>query len=487
MTLTRRQTETRPGAVPDAPRVHLVTFGCQMNKYDSLLVEERFVRRGYALTDEPSLADVILFNTCSVRDHAEERTFSWLGELKRAREKRPNLVIGVMGCMAQRLEEEIFRRAGHVDIVCGTRRFQDLPELVDEVRTRRADDGGSIPSKGGAGGRLLATETDDEVRVVRSGERYSGGRSGFLAVMRGCDLACTYCVVPGTRGPVRSRPLDEIVEEARWMIDQGARSITLLGQTVNAYGEDMPRPAGGERRGGGRGGRPGLADVLRALQELDGLARVRLITLHPAYATRELAAAMADCDRVERFLPLPVQSGSDAVLKRMRRGYNLDLYRRRLEILRDAMPGLVLGTDWITGFCGETDGDHRASLAFMEEAAFAVNYIFKYDPRSGTPAFDSLADDVPVDVKKARHRELLDLAESVQRRCLGARRGELHEVLVEQVNERDSSLMSGRPGQGLPVTFAGPEELLGKLVNLRIEGSSPYGLSGNLVTGAGSG
>jgi tRNA-2-methylthio-N6-dimethylallyladenosine synthase len=458
MTLTRRQSEARPGQAPDAPRVHLVTFGCQMNKYDSLLVEERFIRRGYALTDEPGSADVILFNTCSVRDHAEERTFSWLGELKRAREQRPDLVIGVMGCMAQRLEEEIFRRAGHVDIVCGTRRFQDLPELVDDVRQRRAQ-------SAAGGGRLLATETADEVRVVRSGERYSGGLCGFLAVMRGCDLACTYCVVPGTRGPVRSRPLDEIVAEARWMIDQGARSITLLGQTVNAYGEDLARPSAGQGRGTGRGGRVGLGDVLRGLQELEGLARVRLITLHPAYATRELARAMADCDKVERFLPLPVQSASDAVLKRM----------------RAELPDLLLGTDWITGFCGETDEDHGASLNYLEEAGFAVNYIFKYDPRSGTPAFDSLADDVPAQLKKQRHREFLDLAETVQRRVLGAQRGETREVLVEQVSERDDSLLSGRTLQGLPVSFAGPEELLGKLVTVSVMGSSPYGLSGGLL------
>jgi tRNA-2-methylthio-N6-dimethylallyladenosine synthase len=481
MTLTRFQSETRPGADPVAPKVHLVTFGCQMNKYDSLLVEGRFLSRGYAVTEDASEADVILFNTCSVRGHAEERTFSWLGELKAAREKRPDLVIGVMGCMAQRLETEIFRRAGHVDIVCGTRRFQDLPELVDEVRARR--DGRGKAGGGDPKAHVLATETTNEVRVQRAGERYTGGVSGYLAVMRGCNLACTYCVVPGTRGPVRSRPIGELVEEARWMVDQGARAITLLGQTVNAYGEDAPAPGPGEKRGGGRRGRPGLADVLRAMQEIDGLARVRLVTLHPAYATQAMAEAIADCDKVERFLPLPVQSGSNAMLKAMRRGYNLDLYRRRMDLLREVVPGLELGTDWIIGFCGETDADHAASAAFLAEAAFAVNYIFKYDPREGTPAFDTLPDDVPADVKKERHRHLLDAAEVVQRQRLGAHRGATRQVLVERTSERDADLLTGRTEHGLPVAFAGASSLIGTIVPVRIEGSSPYGLSGTLAEG----
>ena len=255
MSITRFQSRTGARAAPDAPLLHVVTFGCQMNKYDSLLVEGRFKARGYATTDRLGEADVVLFNTCSVRDHAEERAWSWLGELKHAKRERPELVIGVMGCMAQRVQEEVFRRAGHVDIVCGTRRFADMVDLVDEVRERRRHPERHAPRER----RILAAETDGELAVELGGDEYLGGRHGWLAVMRGCDLRCSFCVVPTTRGRVRSKPIEEVESEARWMVDQGAQVITLLGQTVNSYGEELAAPGAGEPRGRGRQGRPGTS------------------------------------------------------------------------------------------------------------------------------------------------------------------------------------------------------------------------------------
>ena len=349
MSITRHQSDSRPGETPEAPKVHVVTFGCQMNKYDSELVEGRFRRAGYATTESMDDADVLLFNTCSVRDHAEERTYSWVGELKRAKERRPELVIGVMGCMAQRVEEEVFRRAGHVDLVAGTRQFQHLPRLVDEVRARRAEPG-SLP----ADARVLATDMAEDVVVDRAGEEYRGGLHAYLAVMRGCDLNCTYCIVPTTRGRVRSRPIDDIEAEARWLVEEGVKVLTLLGQTVNSYGEDFPRPEAGGETFRGRQGRPSLADLLERLQGIDGLERIRLITLHPSYVTPAFAGAIRDLDKVDRFLPLPAQAGSDEVLRRMKRGYTLDLYRRRADLLREEVPDIELGSDWIVGFCGET-------------------------------------------------------------------------------------------------------------------------------------
>jgi tRNA-2-methylthio-N6-dimethylallyladenosine synthase len=422
-------------------------------------------------------ADVILFNTCSVREHAEERTYSWLGEIKRAKESRPGLVIGVMGCMAQRVEEEIFRRAGHVDLVVGTREFQRLPDLVAELRERREN-----PERFGASERrILATDGEVLVEVDRRGETYSGGRQAYLAVMRGCDLSCTYCIVPATRGRVRSRSLDSLVQEARWLVEQGVQVITLLGQTVNSYGEDFPAPAESEPQLLGRQGRPCLADVLRALQGLEGLERIRLITLHPAYLSEALAEAIRDCDKVDRFLPLPAQSGSDDVLRAMKRGYTLALYRERIARLRAVVPEIELGSDWIVGFPGETEADFAGSEAFLEEMGFVVNYVFKYDPRPSTRAAERMRDEVPTAVKKERNRRLLDLGARVALRRTSSYVGREVRAFLEEVSERAPGHLVGRTTSGLPISVAAPAGRLGSLVPVVVRGATAFGLSGELL------
>ncbi|MEO0652051.1 MAG: tRNA (N6-isopentenyl adenosine(37)-C2)-methylthiotransferase MiaB [Planctomycetota bacterium] len=478
MTLTRFQ--SRPADSDqrrsDGLAVHLVTFGCQMNKYDSLLAEGRFREAGHRITDKLEDADVVLFNTCSVREHAEERVYSWLGELKRAKRERPELILGVLGCLAQRAQEEVFERAGHVDLVVGTRRFHHLPRLVEELRARRADPEVWRP----ADQRVLDVEMDDAVAVERQGEAYTGGLEGFLAVMRGCDLNCTYCIVPKTRGRVMSRPIQALVDEARWMVEQGAKVVTLLGQTVNSYGEDLPEPGPDEPQGSGRKGRPALADLLRALNEVEGLERIRMITLHPAYVTKALAEAIRDCAKVDRFLPLPAQAGSDDVLRAMKRGYTTDLYRKRLAMLREIVPDIELGSDWIVGFPGESEADFEQSLAFLDEVGFSQNYIFKYDPRPETVAH-GIADDVDTPTKKARNQRLLAQAEQTQFRRMQAWVGREVDVFVEQVHDRHPGLLKGRTFHGLPVAFEGAEELVGTSVRVRVGESTPFGLTGDLL------
>lgn len=459
------------------PAVHVVTFGCQMNKYDSLLAEGRFRSRGYRVVDAMDEADVVLFNTCSVREHAEERAMSWVGELKREKVRRPDVVVGVMGCFAQRAGEEILRRAAHVDVVCGTRRFQHLPDLVAEVRARRA--AGNRP----ADSRVLDLSMDDAVEVERGREPYTGGLAGYLAVMRGCDLNCTYCVVPATRGRVQSRPIDDLVREARWMVDQGCRAITLLGQTVNSYGEDLTAVGAG---GTGRRGRPSLADLIRALQEIDDLARIRLITLHPAYVTRALAEALRDCDKAERFLPLPAQSGADRVLRAMKRGYTTDLYRRRADLLRAVVPGVELGSDWIVGFPGETQGEFDASEAFLAEQGFAQSYVFQYSPRPETAAH-GLPDDVPLELKKSRNQRLLAAAERAALARMEARLGREQRVFVEGVSERDGDLLLGRTEHGLPLSLRGPSSFVGETLTVTPTEATPFGLHGASVACASPG
>lgn len=479
MSLTRFQSQPSGPLPGTARRVHVVTFGCQMNKYDSLLAEGRFRHHGYEITGALEEADVVLFNTCSVRDHAEERAYSWLGELKRAKAARPDLVIGVMGCMAQRVGQEIFARAGHVDIVAGTRQFHRLPELVDEVRARRAERGASRANDRGA--RLLATQMDDRVAVDRSDETYDGGLCAWLTVMRGCDLNCTFCIVPTVRGRVMSYPIEHLVREAQWLVSQGARVITLLGQTVNSYGEDFSVPALGEARGLGRQGRPSLADLLYRLQAIDGLLRIRLITLHPSYVTPALAEAIRDCDKVDRFLPLPAQSGSDRILRAMKRGYTTDLYRRRAAMLRSVVPDIELASDWIVGFPGETEDDYRASEGFLAEQGFVTNYIFKYDPRPTTVAAEALVDDVPEDVKKDRNQRLLAKAEEAGLVRMSGHMGARRDVFVEQESDRFSGHMIGRTIHGLSVSFPGSVDLRGRIVPVDVRGASAFGLSGEIA------
>ena len=476
MTLTRTTSKETQDAPNSAPKLHVVTFGCQMNKYDSLLAEGRFKRQGYATTEDMGEADVVLFNTCSVREHAEERTFSWLGELKRAKQTNPGLVIGVMGCMAQRIGDEIFARAGHVDIVAGTRQFANLPELVERVREGRDRRG-----RGDKGARVLALGMEDAVAVDRDDEPWDGGLHAYLTVMRGCDLNCTYCIVPAVRGRVLSYPIERLVHEAEWFVARGAKVITLLGQTVNSYGEDDPVPEPGAARGRGRQGRPSLADLLYRLQDVRGLERIRLITLHPSYVTDALAGALADCSKAERYLPIPAQSGSDAILRAMKRGYTAELYRKRMELLRARVPDVELASDWIAGFCGETDADHAASEALMAEQGFVTNYVFKYDPRPTTHAAEHLADDVPEDVKKERNQRLLALAESVGSRRHGAQVGATREVFVESTSDRMEGGLVGRTQHGLMTSFRGPAELVGTVARVTIESATAFGLSGSLA------
>ena len=434
-------------------------------------MEGRFRAHGYRLTEDLASADVVLFNTCSVREHAEERVFSWLGELQAAKARRPELVVGVLGCMAQRAEGEIFARAGHVDLVCGTRKIHRLPELVAEVRARRAQ---GLPPREQ---RLLEVGLDERVAVERAGETYAGGAAGYLTVMRGCDLNCSFCIVPRVRGRVASRPVDELLAEARWMVAGGGKVITLLGQTVNAYGEDLPPPGPRAAHGLGRAGRPALADLLYALSELDGLERIRLITRHPSYVTRALARAIADCPKVDRFLPRPAQSGSDDVLRRMRRGYNRELYRARVALLKEAVPELELGSDWIVGFPGESEGDFAATVAFLGEIGTLQNYVFQYSPRPETRAHE-LEDDVPAAVKKARNQELLRTGEKVALTAHQRRIGTELDVFVEELLPQDRGVR-GRSRQHLSVSFPGGAECLGRTVRVRVEGASPFGLWGS--------
>ncbi|HET6202305.1 MAG TPA: tRNA (N6-isopentenyl adenosine(37)-C2)-methylthiotransferase MiaB [Planctomycetota bacterium] len=445
--------ETTAQAVP---KVHFVTFGCQMNALDSELALGRFLESGFGRAESVEEASVVVLNTCSVREHAEERVFSRLGELRREKERRPDLIVAVTGCLPQRVGEGVFRRSPVVDVVVGTREFPRLPELVREVLEGR--------------GRTSALSEESQVEFPRNVSAHPGGPHAFVAVMRGCDLHCTFCIVPTVRGRVQSRGPGAIVEEVRRLVERGVREVTLLGQTVNSYGYDLGRGAGAPR----------LSGLLRALSEVEGLARIRLVTNHAAYLTDDLIEAVAELPKVVKFLPVPMQSGSDRILRSMRRGYTVGLYRRRIERLREAVPGVEMSSDWIVGFPGETEEDFAKSERALEEIGFLQNFVFKFSPRPGTDAARA-RDDVPEAVKRERNNRLLAIAARVAADRHRARVGEVEEVLVEGPSAKRPGRLAGRTDRNHLALFEGPAALAGTTVRVRVLASTTGCLLGALA------
>jgi len=449
-----------PRQAPWEKRVYFEVFGCQMNKLDGELMVGVLEDEGYRLTDNAEEAGVILFNTCAVREQAENRVFSRVGALRPLKKRRPGLVIGVLGCSAQNHRESILRRYPHVGIVCGTGEFLRLPELIE---TARRD------------GQVAALRLDLETTPRFSRTRNLGihPHQAYVSVMRGCDQACTFCVVPRTRGKEVSRPVREIVDECRALADQGVREVTLLGQTVNSYGKRLAK-----------GRAIGLHHVLHELSKIGGLERIRFITSHPRFMSTELIDAMASIEQVCPYLHLPVQSGSDAVLRRMLRTYTIDDYRRVIAQCREKIRGFALATDIIVGFCGETDAEFHETLSLVEEMRYQGAFVFRYSEREGTRAAANIdADDVPEDVKHARNQTLLQLQRRISTELHRERVGCVEEVLVEGVSKLDPGRLTGRNRAFQIVVFPGTaeERLEGKLVPVKITSSTALVLVGERV------
>ena len=376
--------------------LYLETVGCQMNVLDSELVVAALRADGYDLTEAMAEADTVLFNTCSVREHAEHKIYSQLGRLKYSKRKRPDQVIGVFGCMAQKDQELIFQRAPHVDLVVGTGQLSEIPRLVSEARgTRQRALAVSLDRTGGS--REDVAGSFESYDPLRDPTMRPSPFQAFVRIMIGCDKFCTYCVVPTTRGPEQSRSPSRIAAEVRSLAGQGVREITLLGQTVNSYAhvED--------------GQTWHLADLLEKIHDTEGIERIKFVTNYPRDMSTTLLQAIRDLPRVGRYLHVPVQSGSDAVLKRMKRGYTVGEYREMMDRINEIVPGCAVSSDFIVGFCGETDEEFETSLKLVEDCRFKNSFIFKYSPRPGTKAHEHLVDDVPEAVKRERNARLLDL------------------------------------------------------------------------------
>ncbi|HXE57259.1 MAG TPA: tRNA (N6-isopentenyl adenosine(37)-C2)-methylthiotransferase MiaB [Gemmatimonadales bacterium] len=392
-------------------RVYIETYGCQMNVADSEVIGGLLGREGYETTDDPAAADVMLVNTCAVRDNAEQRVIGRMGELQRF--KRAGGVLGVVGCMAQRLGPALLEKVPKVDLVVGPDAYRSLPELIGLARSGR---------------RVADTE-------FRSWEHYEDvppvrekGPTAFVTVQRGCDYKCTFCIVPFTRGPERSRPLADVLREVRGLAEEGVTEVTLLGQTVNSYHD----------------GGHDFADLLRAVGGVDGIRRVRFTSPYPTDFTDRVIEAMATTPAVCEHVHLPVQSGSNAVLRRMLRRYTRERYLEVVARLRAAVPGITLSTDIIVGFPGETAEQFEETISLVREVEFDDAYTFKYSVREGTPAVRLAArDGVPDAEAGERLERLIEVVREVARRKNVARVGQTHEVLVERPAKR-GGLMLGR-------------------------------------------
>jgi len=403
-------------------RYFLETFGCQMNILDSQLVEGQLRARGMTPAVAYRDADVILFNTCSVRQHAEDKVLSRLGQLRGLKRRRPETIIGVIGCMAEREKEGLFVRAPHVDLLCGPGELNRLPALLDEAQQRHehvAALAGSLSRRTEVLHRALEYDSLEALDLSRAASVERDTLQSYIRVQRGCDKFCTYCVVPFTRGPERSRPPGHLVDEAKMLAERGCREITLLGQTVNSYlHQEDGRPVP-------------FARLLERVHAVEGIDRVRFVTSFPADWDEDIFRVMRDFPRLMPYLHIPAQSGSDRVLRAMKRGYTAASYRRLMDTARSYLPDVALAGDIIVGFCGETDADFRATVELTRGVQYSGLYVFKYSPRPGTKADRNLADDVPLEVKQARNNELLAIQSEIMLRQKQAWVGRTVEVLVE--------------------------------------------------------
>ncbi len=454
-------------------KAYIETYGCQMNVSDSELMHGILAEQGYAAADSPEGADVILVNTCAIRDHAEQRVLGRVGQLQQFRERRPGLVIGVTGCMAQRMGGELLDLAGGVDLVMGPDAYRKLPEALcalEEAREApRPRTSVSLPVLGAPkrkGGGLTVLDFDPFENYEGVEARRTSGVSAWIPVQRGCNYRCTYCIVPYVRGDEKNRDPAEILAEVRALATEGVPEVTLLGQTVNSYGHgdwNFPR-------------------LLRAVAHVEGIRRVRFTSPHPNDFTRELVQVMAEEPNVCKQLHLPVQSGHDRTLKRMLRRYSVAGYREKIAWVREAIPGIALSTDVIVAFPGETEQEYEATLALMREIRFDDAYLYKYSPRDGTPATRLPAEQFVADeVAQARLERLIEVQRAIQAEINAREVGSTVEVLVEKEGKRGG--LQGRTGSNKVVTFAGPLALLGGFAAVRLTSTSGATFSGELVGG----
>ncbi len=431
---------------------YIRTYGCQMNELDSEVMIGTLRKRGLVQTSDESTADLLIFNTCSVRELAERKVMGKLGILGKTRQR--NAVIGVTGCMANNKKEEIFQKLPYVDFVLGTNNIHELDYVLDEVLT--------------SGRQSLRTDGRFMHELDYVGAQRADRHKAFISIIRGCDKFCTYCVVPYTRGPEVSRSSDEIVTEVRGLIDQGYKEFMLLGQNVNSFGKDKPEDG------------CLFHELLHRLDQLPGMGRIRFMTSHPCDITRELMEAIRDLRSVCKFVHFPLQAGSNRILKKMHRIYTVEEYLEKVTMLRQLVPGVSLGTDIIVGFPTETDEEFEETYQRLAEIEYSCAFLFEYSPRKGTPA-TRWKDDIPEAVKAERHQRLTALQDGIYAKQRQAMLGTQVEVFVDGVAERGAGLVKGRSDCWKVVVFPGTPEMVGTFQKVQLTGYSRQTLTGTAL------
>lgn len=448
-----------------------------MNMYDSEVAGGLLQHQGYRILQEDFTkdvqedskvpnADIVLMNTCSVREHAEERVYGRLGMLGKAKETNPDLIVGLMGCMVEEHKEKLFKRFPQLDLMVGTRNISDLPRLIDEVRRSRKQVA-QIKQDG------ISIEYTDQIR--REGRFHA-----WLPIMTGCNKVCTFCIVPITRGSEVSMPARDVYREASRLVNEGVKWITLLGQNVNSYNGVDPVELLQHGQEGAAAKRVSFPQLLDLLCQIEGLEGLSFTTSHPHDATPDLYAVIAKNPKISRRFHLPLQSGSDRMLKRMKRLHTFADFREKIRLMREMIPGISITTDIIAGFSGETEEDHQATRQALEELRFDGAYIYKYSVRPGTPAA-RLEDDVPLDVKERRNQELLAVQKKIESENNTAWLGRDVEVFAENPSTKDSGRMVGRTLHEKKVVFDGTAEMIGRFVKVRLDKLSHETFSGKVI------
>ncbi|MFW5749487.1 MAG: tRNA (N6-isopentenyl adenosine(37)-C2)-methylthiotransferase MiaB [Halanaerobium sp.] len=434
---------------------NIITYGCQMNEHDSERLAGMLEEMGYQHTEELAEADIILLNTCIIRENAELKVFGKLGELKQYKRENPELIIGIGGCMMQQDQpvDEVYKKYRHVDLIFGTHNIHHLPNLIKEIEETRD--------------RVVEVWDEEEGLIPDLPAKRESEHSAWISIIQGCDNFCTYCIVPYVRGRERSRPVDSIVQEAEKLAEDGVKEITLLGQNVNSYGSDLEKEITFPR-------------LLEELNEVEKLKRIRFMTSHPRDFSDELLEKIKTLDKVANHIHLPVQSGSNKVLKEMNRGYTREYYIDRVKKIQAEIPGAAVSTDFIVGFPGESEEDFEKTIELVKELNFDMAYTFIYSPRSGTPAARR-DDQIEEEVKKERLKRLMDLQNKISYDKNQKLIGTTQEILVTGPSSNDPEVYEGRTSTNKICFIDKNEELTGELVKVRIEAAKSWTLEGKVI------
>ena len=449
------------------PKFFIKTYGCQMNERDSEQVAHSLIERGYERTDSESDADVVLLNTCSVRDMADQKALGKMGMLGRIAKERPHVVFGFLGCMAQARGAALLKNLPHVDLVIGTQKFHRVADYIDSVIERRRHRAMDDP-------RLSIVDIEEETgsqSTIREQELAPKQVTAFVSIMQGCNMHCTFCIVPQTRGSERSRTIDEIVTEVRSLVSHGIKEVTLLGQIVNLYGRhEFPKIDN----------KSPFVRLLEAVHEVVGLERLRFTSPHPIGFREDLIDAYRRLPKLVDHLHLPVQSGSNRVLKAMHRTYTTEMYVDLIRRVREARPGIAITTDIIVGFPGETDGDYEETRKLVEQIQFDNAFVFRYSPRQETPAAE-MRDQVGERIKEARNHDLLEVVNDCARRINERLVGQTLGVLCEGPSKTNPLRLMGRTRTNKIVLFESPDDVAGASVDVQIERATGFSLYGKPV------